>query len=448
MAQTPRRIAAIAILAFRETVRSRLVASTALAVAGAIAVVRRATGGTDGAAFHNFTFYSLAAVEAILCVAALVAAAAAISGETRAKTLQLARVKPVPMFQLLMGHWIGLCASLALILAAAMAAVRLVAPQPVPERCSARIRPVLPSVREVAEETVAMAIRGGETNQTELSAIRRDALAKLPFATVAFSPGEALNFRFTLPKPLDASRPMMLEVAFASDSYSSKPLSVVCAIRRADASRSNTGAEVANSDVEVAITNITARQLVIPVDTARLGGATELALTMRHGGAEGQMPVMLQPRQSLAILVPEHATSVNFIRAFLVLMPLLAMLAALGLALGSLFSLPVASFCAVGLALSVLSAGYSVSDPDILEFEDAMPPTALQRVTREMSVIVVRSIDFVARTATEPEPATMLADGIAVEGAEAVRSLAWNGLALPLTMLAVAAFVLERKELP
>lgn len=439
MAQTPRRIAAIAILAFRETVRSRLVASTALAVAGAIAVVRRATGGTDGAAFHNFTFYSLAAVEAILCVAALVAAAAAISGETRAKTLQLARVKPVPMFQLLMGRWIGLCASLALILAAAMAAVRLVAPQPVPERCSARIRPVLPSVREVAEETVAMAIRGGETNQTELSAIRRDALAKLPFATVAFSPGEALNFRFTLPKPLDASRPMMLEVAFASDSYSSKPLSVVCAIRRA---------EVANSDVEVAITNITARQLVIPVDTARLGGATELALTMRHGGAEGQMPVMLQPRQSLAILVPEYATSVNFIRAFLVLMPLLAMLAALGLALGSLFSLPVASFCAVGLALSVLSAGYSVSDPDILEFEDAMPPTAIQRVTRKMSVIVVRSIDFVARTATEPEPATMLADGIAVEGEEAVRSLAWNGLALPLAMLAVAAFVLERKELP
>lgn len=439
MAQTPRRIAAIAILAFRETVRSRLVASTALAVAGAIAVVRRAIGGTDGAAFHNFTFYSLAAVEAILCVAALVAAAAAISGETRAKTLQLARVKPVPMFQLLMGRWIGLCASLALILAVAMAAVCLVAPQPVPERCSARIRPVLPSVREVAEETVAMAIRGGETNQTELSAIRRDALAKLPFATVAFSPGEALNFRFTLPKPLDASRPMMLEVAFASDSYSSKPLSVVCAIRRA---------EVANSDVEVAITNITARQLVIPVDTARLGGATELALTMRHGGAEGQMPVMLQPRQSLAILVPEHATSVNFIRAFLVLMPLLAMLAALGLALGSLFSLPVASFCAVGLALSVLSAGYSVSDPDILEFEDAMPPTAIQRVTREMSVIVVRSIDFVARTATEPEPATMLADGIAVEGEEAVRSLAWNGLALPLAMLAVAAFVLERKELP
>ena len=157
---------------------------------------------------------------------------------------------------------------------------------------------------------------------------------------------------------------------------------------------------------------------------------------------------MLQPRQSLAILVPECATSVNFIRAFLVLMPLLAMLAALGLALGSLFSLPVASFCAVGLALSVLSAGYSVSDPDILEFEDAMPPTALQRVTREMSVIVVRSIDFVARTATEPEPATMLADGIAVEGEEAVRSLAWNGLALPLAMLAVAAFVLERKELP
>ena len=439
MAQTPRRIAAIAILAFRETVRSRLVASTALAVAGAIAVVRRATGGTDGAAFHNFTFYSLAAVEAILCVAALVAAAAAISGETRAKTLQLARVKPVPMSQLLLGRWVGLCASLALILAVAMAAVRIVAPQPVPERCSARIRPVLPSVREVAEETVDMAIRGGETNQAELAAIRRDALAKLPFATVAFSPGEALNFRFKLPRALDASRPLMLEVAFASDSYSSKPLSVVCAIRRA---------EVVNSDVEVAITNITARQLVIPVDTARLGGATELALTMRHGGAEGQMPVMLQPRQSLAILVPEHATSVNFIRAFLVLMPLLAMLAALGLALGSLFSLPVASFCAVGLALSVLSAGYSVSDPDILEFEDAMPPTAIQRVTRKMSVIVVRSIDFVARTATEPEPATMLADGIAVEGEEAVRSLAWNGLALPLAMLAVAAFVLERKELP
>lgn len=449
MVRALRRIAAIATLAFREAVRSRLAASTALAVGAAILVIRRTTSGADVAAAHNFVFYALAAVETILFTSALAASAAAVSGEARAKTLQLVRAKPVPMIQFLAGRWLGLCGTFAALLAAALAAIRLCTPGGGDATCFDRVAPALPPVAAEADEIVAEAREKGVTDARELRAIRRDALLRLPFATTAISPGEALNVAFPLAHPLDGTRPIRLEIAFSSDAYSSTPLSAICELRPAR-SQDAVEAEASRSDikVEISVTNITSRLLSLPVDAAPFAGADALALFLRHGGAEGEMPVMLQPRRALAILVPACGATANFARAFLVLLPVVALLLALGLALGALFSLPVALFAAAGLVLSVFAAGYAADDPDALEPDGDASQHLVHRATRAASVAVVGTLGLVARTATDPSPAALLSDNIAIPSREAASSVGWNGLVIPLALLLVAATILERRELP
>lgn len=442
MSRIVRSIASLARLAFRETIRSRLAASVAFAVACAIAAIRRATPSGDQASAHNFVFYSLVAVSAIIAVSILAAGASSIAGETRSKTLSLARVKPIPMFCFLAGRWIGISATFAAILAAALAAVAILAGPEAPSVCSRRVVPDLPDAATVAKAAVANAKAAGVTDPAELSSLRRDVVSKLPFATEAVSPGKPLKLAFPSPHAIGGDRPLELEIKFASDSYSATPLAVICSIRDAAAPES------APPAASLQITNITSRLMSLPFPSDRLAGAEALSLEIAHSGTGDEMPVLVQPRQAVAILVPDGPQSVNYVRAFLVILPIFALLAAAGLALGSLFSLPVALFCAAGLVISVFTADYSMSDPDALSFEDLPPPTPVQAVTRRVSAATVRTLSFVARTATAPQPAASLAGAVAIPEREITASVVWNGALLPATLLLAASAVLKRKELP
>lgn len=442
MTHPVRSIASLAALAFRETVRSRLAASVAFAAACAIAAIRRATPVGDAASAHNFVFYALVADFAILAVSVLAAGASAIAGETRSRTLSLARVKPVPMFCFLAGRWIGITATFAAILAAALAAVAILAVPGAPETCSRRVVPNLPDAKTVADAAVANAKREGIDDPAELSRLRRDVVAKLPYATEAVSPGEPLKLSFPMPHPIGGDYPLELEIKFASDAYSPTPLAAVCSIRDASAPADSPTAATLH------VTNITSRLMSLPFSSATLSGATVLLVEIANTGAEGGMPILVQPRQAVAILVPAGPQPANYVRAFLVMLPILALLAAAGLALGALFSLPVALFCASGLVIAVFTADYSMSDPDALSFEDLPTPTPIQAVTRRGSIATVKTLAFMAKTATAPAPAASLAGAVLIPEREIAASALWNLVLIPATLLLAAAAVLKRKELP
>jgi hypothetical protein len=59
----------------------------------------------------------------------------------------------------------------------------------------------------------------------------------------------------------------------------------------------------------------------------------------------------------MSVLYPEASFTINVIRAFGILFCWLALLAAIGLAAGSLLSFPVAAFCAAGLLVVAFSTG-------------------------------------------------------------------------------------------
>jgi hypothetical protein len=186
----------------------------------------------------------------------------------------------------------------------------------------------------------------------------------------------------------------------------------------------------------------------LPFSAAALSGAKALSLEIANTGAEDGMPILVQPRQDVAILVPAGPQSANYVRAFFVMLPILALLAAAGLALGALFSLPVALFCAAGLVIAVFTADYSMSDPDALSFEDWPTPTPIQAVTRRLSAATIKTLAFVAKTATAPTPAATLAGATLIPEREIAASVLWNGSLIPAALLMAAAAVLKRKELP
>lgn len=183
----------------------------------------------------------------------------------------------------------------------------------------------------------------------------------------------------------------------------------------------------------------------IDIDPAPIAGSETLVLRLRHGG-ESEMPLLIQPRQGIFLMVPECGSAFNFLRAFALFLPVLSLLAALGLTLGSLFSLPVAVFCAAGLAVSVMSAGYSASDPDLLE-EGPSGSSIMSRIPQALSKVTVDTLDIAARSAMAPAPAAMLAESRFIPSDEIMASVLWNGCAIPLALMIVSAAVLERKEL-
>jgi len=437
-----RKIIPPAVASFRESIRSRLFASLAAALAIIVISFLHATPPKVGdAATHNFIFYSLFCCSALLSIAAMAAAAASASGELKNRTMHLVRVKPVPTMVFLVGKWLGLVFSFALLLALALTLVSLASRSSQSFRvCNERIPPELPPVEWQVEQIVEKARASGVSDEAELRRLRSDSLAKLPFATATLAHGETWNFKFHLGSPL-APGPLALQVAFASDSYSPVPLSVACVLSNPQ--------DPAFPGAPFAVSNLSARLMSIPIESAALAGAKELSLSMRHGGATGNMPVMLQPRQSIAILVPACDSSLNFVRAFLVMLPILALLLALGLATGSIFSLPVAVFSSCGLLLAVFVAEFAIGDPDSLEIESnsgESPP--LEAFSQTLSATTVKALHFLADSAIEPAPVTALSNAELVPSRDIASSLLWNGAAIPLAILLGSAAALARKELP
>ena len=105
-----RAILAIARLTLREAIRSRLViAIILLLLLVTLGLPALLTGdGTPIGLIRMTISYTLAVAFGLLAVATLWTGCALVSGDIAARTLALVRVKPVGIWQLWLGKWIGL----------------------------------------------------------------------------------------------------------------------------------------------------------------------------------------------------------------------------------------------------------------------------------------------------------------------------------------------------
>ena len=445
-----RKILSIAILTFRESVRTRLVAALAAVVAFIVIGLPTLLKG-DGTAVgvaRMTLLYPLGTAFAFLAVAAPWTAAASLASDVKSRTLQLVRVKPVRMWQLWTGKWLGLLLLNALLLLAAFAGVlvRLAATGGLDAdeiRVAKRhIRPLLPSVeRQIAEIEANVASHENKLTPRERRELRANLRHRLPYAHASLAAGEKWRWFFAPGAMPQEGEPVWLQFKFHTDALAPKhPVARIALGAEGDADHA--------TRLPKDIADFSAREMVFAIQAPAPGSSHRLELVIENTADKDTPPLMVQPRQGLVLMLVAGRLELNMLRAYAELLSILALLLAAGLALGSFFSLPVSVFAAACLVMSVIASSYAVSDPDMLDADSLKGAPPLRWLQYHASVVVTRSIAAISAPALRPAPLAHLSSSEWVPLGEMLHALVGNGIALPLALALLSSLHLARKELP
>ena len=146
---------------------------------------------------------------------------------------------------------------------------------------------------------------------------------------------------------------------------------------------------------------------------------------------------MFRPRKDINLLVPADAFGWNLIRAYAVLVAILAFVVSLGVFLSAGLGRPVALFVAfVTLVVSEMSPSVVSQYPDELE----------TNLADRIGLRITRFAAEVTRPVSSAAPLEALAKDECVEMGEVLRLVAADFLLVPLLLSLLSAFVLPRKQ--
>jgi len=435
------RVIAIALLALRAAIRSRMVVVLLLLLAGAVLGLPRVLRG-DGTPAGDFAILletTQSACFGLLALTSLWAGCAALAAERDSRLLDLTRVKPVHGLELWLGKWLGLLVLQALALLAVAAGMSLqVAWHPRARNgafapflvCRQVARPELPSPADEARRECERALAEGEVPPDMTTRqFYREQLRLAQNRYEAINPGETRIWRISMPVPLRPGDPLTARFKFDVEWGARGDVRGVCRLRAAGSSD-----WLAESPIE----DFTMNTLAVPLASAAPGGCERFELAFEHTGPAGSAALLINPRRNVAVLAPWGSFAGNLARAMCIQWAWLALLAALGVTLGCAFSFPVAAFCAVALLMFARVSMALARDPPVAEPTD----TLWARGSRMLVVGVIAALEPVMAQ----EPFTRLASGERIDWKESAQALAVAGLAGPAILAVIGACALRRRE--
>lgn len=352
-----RRIAAIAGLTIRGAVRSRAV--TVLACALAFVVIGlplTITGdGTVEGHVQVLLGFSLGAVAGLLGLAAVGAGCGAMALDIRDRRIHLLSTKPVRPLEIWLGRALGLAVVQGLLLAASGAGVygmlrwSLRAELWKASGQEARIGgllasrasavPTAPGTRELADEIYEREIR----TDPQLARAERTVALEAILRTVerrAFSvaPDAERVWPVRLACRTDGDRPLVLQFRFAKSTPDVEPVSGTWRAR------------VPGKDWVFEQSGEWRPQVLhrIEIPASVTDGGRDLEIAWIH---RDEASLVFDPQRGIEVQVPRGVFETNFLRALALIYARLLLLTAIGLAAGTLFSLPVAALCSACLIL-------------------------------------------------------------------------------------------------
>ncbi|TAN38114.1 MAG: hypothetical protein EPN23_03215 [Verrucomicrobia bacterium] len=360
-----RSVWAIALISLRNAIRSRVVALLlTILVVGIIAIpLTVKSDGTLTGYVQILVRYTLGFSIGILMMATVWAGCAAVSLEIQLKQIHLLVTKPVSAMQLWLGKWLGLVIlnSAALLVCAGttygllrwntraqhlgaadqqklaseimVARVRLA---PLPFALEERVRARFAELAAHGEVPTNMPVTA------VLAALQES--AQMEAHTVA--PRGNLTWRFVLPAALTHTAAFQLRYKLASSFLA--PLTMQ--------GRWIVGREQGGQPYESTQAHPSNGQHSLTIPGTALRGTGALLVTYSN---VNQTPVTLifGPEKALELLAPVGGWLPNFARALLISACLLALIAALGVTAGSLFSMPVAAFVVFQALVLISTAG-------------------------------------------------------------------------------------------
>ncbi len=359
-----RQVLAIALLSLRISLRSRviLVLVGLILAAGFLLPLAIRHDGTPEGLIRLHLAYTLGISGFLLGLATLWAGCAAISQEADEKTLQLLLVKPVPRLNIWLGKWLALLLINAVLLAVigiasaihlrhqlrsgGFAADELARARQITLAALDTLREPLPDLEDdVRTEYETLRARGQLPPEVAeavlLDSIRRGLLAR----HYSIPPGESRTWAF----PTDPHIPrhsVPLAVQFKASS------SFPGAIELQGAIDLQLGAESHPRDVRIMPGSL---QTVLLPEAILV--PPEATLTFANHGTH-QATLFFDPGDGLVLRFPRGTFAANYLRALSQIFLRLALFAAIGVTLGTLFSMPVATFLSLVLILLMQLSGF------------------------------------------------------------------------------------------
>lgn len=433
-----RHILAIAAIAIRNAVRSRMVLSLlallAIAVIG-LPLTVKGDGTAEGQLRVTIT-YSLGAAFALLALASLWAGALSIAQEIEEKQIQLLTTKPVRCAEIWIGKWLGLMTvNAALLLAAALITVALLPREQLDAQSESghnwravhrSIAPALedfaPAAREQLEQhRAAGTIPKDIDDPTALRALQQELL--IHAATVA--PGQERHWRIPLPRALRADETIRLRFFYSSSVMGLASVQ----------GRWIVGTPGQPDRWQGVSTNLAETYQSIDLPASALAGASELSVHFINEDASGTT-LLFNPQDGLRVLLPDGSFAANYTRAMALLLMRLGFLTALGITAGALFSSPVALFIALAMMFMSQLAGYATD-------RAPLPQTRIERLI-DIPASALRSA---LKPLASPPALDAVASGLRVEDAWLLRVAGVQLLLYGGALALFGATMLSRREL-
>ncbi len=465
------RISAIAVLAVRSAVRSRFVLSLVgllvLAVGG-LPFVLRGDGTLEGQV-RVLLQYTLGLASAILMIATLWASCAAVSSEVRDKSIRLIAVKPVPRHEIWFGKWLGLLLLNGFLLSCCGLAVyglvqRTLAISGASDEARTRIRGTMlvgrrrilpreePLDVEVSRRYRRLAAEGAlpeeHDNHEVLLEIRQAVLGE----RLTVKAGEVRKWWFDIPRDRAWNANQAVTLRFRLSTMAWNRLSIA-----GDwVLHTSSGEELCR--VPVADCFGGPYQFRLPAapqghaDDASESRRGDIAVVAQfeNAAAGASHTALFDSTGPVEILLHETGFVPNLMRALVVVLCKIALVAAVGLTMGSVFSSPVAVFATCSLGVMVWASQYFVmaSSPEftVQEHHHHGEPTTPGHIA-VAGQYMAKGLSVLATPATRFDPIKHLADGILVSGRHVAAAAGILVFVYPAVLMACSGYVLKRREL-
>ncbi len=380
---------------------------------------------------------------------------AAVAAEIEGRQMRLVAVKPVRGWTLWLGKWLGIMALAAVLLAligvVVTARIALLLRDPAldeADRASIRneILVVARCLEPRAEDITAeldlqvreIVDRGslpdGIAERDIRDAVRRQVLAR----RAAVAPGETRVWVFDLPRGASAGGPAFLQYRMASSRGG--------AGRVAGTWRFGKALAATSAGLPVEHTGMQLRRMHIPEGAI---GAADGVVSAAFSNEEAprSLTAVFHGPDAIELRLPCGAFGPNMARALLVVLFLLGSLAALGLTMSTLFSFPVATFAAFGVAAMIALSRGAAADPGSGGHAHGEELSAASNALVHAGETLAGALGAAARPVARIDPLGRVAAGVRVNESDVAIALALSGLAWPGLLGAAGAWRLARREI-
>jgi len=418
-----RRILAIASIACRSAIRSRLVLAVSLLILAIIVALPMTIEG-DGTVRGQVVItlhYTLTAVSFLLALVTIWLGCASISLEVQQRQIHLLHTKPVRPIELWLGKWLGLLTVNAgilvftgiitlLVVGRTFQAGQFAGPQAkdaLDEIWRART-PVAPIYNGLDQQVNAMVderLLQGDLQDAPRSELEKAARGSLLNRLHTVAPQAKQTWTFS-PNHYPSDIPQRLTYRLSVSSLG--PMSVAGRWTLSQEGASERTFSVTNNPSRAAFVHI-------PADYIQ----PELPIQLSYQNlSDPPVTVILAP-QDLHLLTYRHSLGVNLAKALTLVFFELAFLGAVGLTAGALFSLPVAALVSGYIILMLQANGYierMAASADLLEGVNGFAEVIMQALFAGLNMLMLLlndppALDWLAE-GTAISPSVLWVDGL------------------------------------